>query len=239
MATKTNERITIPVSGMHCAACVSKVESALGDLPGVEQAQANLAASSAAVVCDLDQLSLPAVEEAVRDIGYQVPWERLELLVLGMMGSHCQDRIERAVGELPGVVRVQVNLATDTASVEFAGSLVSAAQIKRTIRELGYQVSEKEQGAGSLDREREARQREVRTQLLNLAWATPLGLIIMIGTFRGYWVLDRFLPELLGNKYFLFGLTTPGSSPTARSMRSWQWVPIMPSTSSSTRSQGT
>ncbi|OGO51112.1 MAG: haloacid dehalogenase [Chloroflexi bacterium RBG_16_68_14] len=209
MVAETRERITIPVSGMHCAACVSKVEKALGEVPGVAQAQANLAAANAALVCDPGQLSLPDVERAVRDIGYQVPWERLELLVLGMMGSHCQERIERAVGELPGVVRVQVNLATDTASVEFAGSIASAAQIKRTVRELGYQVSEKAEGQGALDRERQARQREIRSQLLNLAWATPLGLIIMIGTFRGYWILDDFLPEFLGNKYFLFALTTP------------------------------
>jgi Cu+-exporting ATPase len=209
MTVPAKERITIPVGGMHCAACVSKVEAALGDVAGVAGAQANLAAGNAALVCDIEQLSLPAVEQAVRDIGYEVPWERLELLVLGMMGTHCQERIEAAVGELPGVVRVQVNLGTDSVSVEFAGSLASAAQIKRTIRELGYQVSEKETGAGAVDREREARQREIRTQLVNLAWATPLGLLVMIGTFRGYWLLDEFLPAFLGNKYFLFGLTTP------------------------------
>src|SRR3972149_994421 len=136
MTAETKERITIPVSGMHCAACVSKVERALGEVSGVEGAQANL--------------------------------------------------------------------ATDNATVAFAGSVTSAAQIKRTIRELGYQVSEKEAGASALDREREARQHEIRAQLINLLWATPLGLIIMIGTFRGYWGLDEFLPELLGNKDLLF-----------------------------------
>ena len=38
MVSETKQRVTIPVSGMHCAARVSKVESALGDLPGVELA---------------------------------------------------------------------------------------------------------------------------------------------------------------------------------------------------------
>ncbi len=209
MKAEPIERVTIPVSGMHCAACVSKVEAALGDVPGVEQAQANVAAASAAVVCDIEQLSLPAVEVAVRGVGYEVPWERLDLLVLGMMGSHCQERIERAVGELPGVVRVQVNLGTDSASVEFAGSLTSAAQIKRTVRELGYQVSDKGTRDSALDREREARQREIRSQLRNLAWATPFALLIMIGTFQSYWLLKDLLPSFLNNKYFLFALTTP------------------------------
>ena len=30
MTAETKQRVTIPVSGMHCAACVSKVERALG-----------------------------------------------------------------------------------------------------------------------------------------------------------------------------------------------------------------
>jgi Cu+-exporting ATPase len=230
MTTTTSEangpgadRIVVPVSGMHCAACVSKVEKALCELPGVERAQANLAAANAAIVGDAARLSLPAVEGAVRGIGYQVPWERIELLVLGMMGSHCEGIITKALGELPGVVRVQVNTGTDTVAVEFAPSLTPAAQIKRTVRGLGYQVSEKETGGGAVDREREARQHEIRTQFLNLAWATPLGLVIMIGTFRNYWVLDEFLPAFLANKYFLFALTTPVVAGPARQffLNSW------------------
>ncbi|MEX1253646.1 MAG: heavy metal translocating P-type ATPase [Dehalococcoidia bacterium] len=209
MTMAQKERITIPVSGMHCAACVSKVESALGDVPGVERADANLTAGNAALVCDIDRVDLPEVEKAVRGVGYEVPWERIELLVLGMMGTHCQDAIEKAVGELPGVVRVQVNLGTDSATVEYAGSITSAAQIKRTIRGLGYQVSDKGTGDSTLDREREARQREIRSQLVNLAWATPLALLIMVGTFQSYAVLKDILPDVLNNKYFLFALTTP------------------------------
>jgi Cu+-exporting ATPase len=223
MSAGTKQRVTIPVSGMHCAACVTKVEKALEDVAGVSKAQANLAAANAGLVCDVEQLSLPQVEEAVRDIGYQVPWERLELLVLGMMGSHCQEIIERAVGALPGVVRVSVTPATDSATVEFAGSLTSAAQIKRTIRELGYQVSDKGTGDSALDQERHARQSEIRAQLINLAWATPLGLVIMIGTFRGYWILADFLPAFLGNKYFLFALTTPVVAGPARQFFVHSW----------------
>ena len=35
--------IVAPVRGMHCAACVGKVERALSAVPGVEQASVNLA----------------------------------------------------------------------------------------------------------------------------------------------------------------------------------------------------
>ena len=37
------ERLTLPVRGMHCAACVAKVEGALARVPGVDAAAVNLA----------------------------------------------------------------------------------------------------------------------------------------------------------------------------------------------------
>src|SRR5437762_7065408 len=43
------ERITAPVRGMHCAACVSKVERALTSVAGVEAASVNLATEQATV----------------------------------------------------------------------------------------------------------------------------------------------------------------------------------------------
>jgi Cu+-exporting ATPase len=133
----------------------------------------------------------------------------VDLLVLGMMGTHCQSIIERAIGEMPGVERVRVNLATDSVNVRYADDVISRARIVSTIGSLGYQVSEKEQGAAALDRERAAREHEIRVQFLNLLAATPLSLLIMLGTFRDYWFLDQFVPPFVASKYFLFALTTP------------------------------
>jgi Cu+-exporting ATPase len=110
---------------------------------------------------------------------------------------------------MDGVAKVEVNLGTDTVTVEYAAGRISAAQIKKTIRELGYDVSDKAEGEAALDRERQARQQEVRRQLVNLLLALPLGLLVMAGTFRDYWVLDKVVPEFLANKYTLWALTTP------------------------------
>ena len=64
MTTEQRQRVNIPISGMHCAACVSKVESALSGVPGVGEAHANLAAANAGISCDVERVSLPAVEQA-------------------------------------------------------------------------------------------------------------------------------------------------------------------------------
>ncbi len=151
----------------------------------------------------------PSPVHATLRTGDEAARDRVDFLVLGMMGTHCQSIIERAVGQLPGVIRVQVNLGTDSVTVEYARSVVTADQIRKVIQELGYQVSDRGDGATALDREREARQREIRTQFVNLVLATPLALLIMVGTFRDYWLLPYIVPEFVGNKYFLFLLTTP------------------------------
>lgn len=201
--------VRLAVVGMSCAACVNKVEKALKKLDGVSDARVSLATASAAVDYDSARVPLGEMAKAVGRIGYDVSWDRLDLLVLGMMGTHCQSKIETAVGDLPGVLSVQVNLATDSAVVTYAGSLVSAGQVKKLISSLGYEVSEKAEGAEALDREREARRRELHHQLVNLLVATPLALIIMAGTFRGYWKFDRVVPGVFAEKWFLWALTTP------------------------------
>ena len=64
------ERLTLPVRGMHCAACVGKVERALTDVPGVETASVNLATERATVAFDPARTAVPALQAAVAAAGY-------------------------------------------------------------------------------------------------------------------------------------------------------------------------
>src|SRR3990172_5676044 len=148
--------------------------SPTGGLPGVKDASVSLAGGKAAVRLDPAACTLPDIERAIEDVGYEVPWARLELLVLGMMGAHCEENISAALKALPGVVSVRAASATDSVVVEYSETLISAAVIKKTVRELGYEVTEKGQGEDSLDREGRRRQAEVRRQLLNMLFAWPL-----------------------------------------------------------------
>jgi Cu+-exporting ATPase len=206
---QATEEVTVPVAGMTCAACVMAIEKTLRGLPGVQEANVSLAGGKAAVTLDPEACKLPDIVRAIEDVGYEVPWSRLQLLVLGMMGSHCEENISAALKGLPGVVSVQATSATDSVIVEYSDAVVSAATIKKTVRELGYEVSEKGEGEDALDRERNLRQEEIRRQLLNMALAWPLGALVMLGMFRDYWILEDILPAFMGEKLFMFALTTP------------------------------
>jgi Cu+-exporting ATPase len=135
--------------------------------------------------------------------------QQATLQVTGMTCASCVAHVERALRELPGVSQAIVNLATGTAKVEFDPSQVSLEQMAQAIREVGYEAAPIVEAREAVDREREARQREIQRQGLYLLFAAPLSAIIMLGTFRDYWIFPYFVPEWLGNKFLLGLLTTP------------------------------
>lgn len=57
------------IEGMHCAACVGRVETAIGQLPGVAAVAVNLATNEARVQHDAD--AKPDVIQAVEAVGYR------------------------------------------------------------------------------------------------------------------------------------------------------------------------
>ena len=68
--------------------------------------------------------------------------ERLDLPVSGMTCAACARNIERTLASTPGVSRANVNLATNTATVEFDPDIVQVRDFVSAIEELGYAVPE-------------------------------------------------------------------------------------------------
>ncbi|HEU4563682.1 MAG TPA: heavy metal translocating P-type ATPase [Gemmatimonadaceae bacterium] len=64
------ETIRIPVSGMTCAACSSRVQRALQKQPGVADASVNLMMKTATVTYDPAAISPEGLVETIRDTGY-------------------------------------------------------------------------------------------------------------------------------------------------------------------------
>ena len=64
------EKLTVAVQGMSCAACVRRVEKALGRVDGVREASVNLATEKATMVFDPAHTGLDAMKQAVEEAGY-------------------------------------------------------------------------------------------------------------------------------------------------------------------------
>src|SRR5262249_13847 len=104
---------------MHCAGCVARVEQVLQSLPGVQEAQVNLATEPATLGYEPATTTLAQVMQAVQESGYQVRLEQATIPIKGMHCAGCVATVERALRSVTGVVQAQVNLATEQATVAY------------------------------------------------------------------------------------------------------------------------
>src|ERR1035441_2599665 len=85
-------------------------------------------------------------QAGLRSTGMKTPVaERVDLPVSGMTCAACARAIERTLSATAGVERASVNLATNTATVEFDAARTGVGDFITAIEDLGYGVPEAEQ----------------------------------------------------------------------------------------------
>ncbi len=67
------QRLDLPVRGMSCAACVRRVERALAKIPGIVEAQVNLAQERVSVLFLPASSGEETIRQAIVKVGYEVP----------------------------------------------------------------------------------------------------------------------------------------------------------------------
>ncbi|WP_049924363.1 heavy metal translocating P-type ATPase [Halopiger djelfimassiliensis] len=158
----------LEITGMSCATCSGTVEDAVADLEGVESASANYATDEGTVAYDPDSVSLAEIYAAIDEAGYGAVSETETITVMGMSCATCSQTVSEAVEELPGVLRADVNFASDEARVEYNPSDVSLAQIRDAIEDAGYDPvhddSEDTEGTQGASQRERAVERELRRQ---------------------------------------------------------------------------
>ena len=200
------KQITLPITGMTCANCSATIERNLKKMPGISEAAVNYATEKATVAFDPQQVGETQMRDLILDLGYGVASGKLEIPVSGMTCANCAATIERNLRKIPGVVEVNVNYATERATVEFIPTLVDYAAIRQKIVDVGYGVIEAAAGERPVDVEGEARAREIAQQrrmlLAGIVLTVPvfvLGMLTMLG----------LLPHANWAKWAMFLLATP------------------------------
>ncbi len=191
-------RIELPVAGMTCAACSTRLERNLNKLPGVT-ASINLAAEKARIDYDPAQATPASLIQAIEKTGFSVPPQQLQLALEGMTCAACATRIEQALNRIEGVT-ASVNFATETARISYTPGLTSPEQLIAAIGKTGYGAHES--GESSREAERARREAAYRKELrvFWLAAALTLPLVAQMGfMFSGHHadVIPRWLQFLL------------------------------------------
>ncbi len=215
--------LTLPVDGIHCAGCVSRIETALKAVPGLGEASVNLATGEVQISFDAAKTDLKTILDTIDDTGYQVPIVISELGVEGMHCAACVSRVERILGKGPGVVGAEVSLATESAQVRFVPGVLDLPALVEKVGKAGFQLRDEtgEEFERAL-REREEKREAEYKDLLRRFWVgvllgTPVALIghahwipglqnLDHSVMRGLWVLSGLLTvpimAYVGRRFF-------------------------------------
>jgi Cu+-exporting ATPase len=161
-------RIDIPVKGMHCAACVARIEEAVREVPGVKAASVNLASEPAAIEAEAS-VDARALDDSVRRRGYRLVPRRLLYRVGGLTTPEAIAGIERELATLPGVVAARINYAAQTASIDVIPGLERPEEIAAAATRAGWRISPLK---GALEAERD-------WTWLKVAVSLPIAAVVM------------------------------------------------------------
>ena len=208
MTVATERSFTLPLSGLHCVACVGRVEQAVAEVEGVHQAAVNLADETLAVRADA-QLKAADVAAAVQAAGYEVPAAEHTLQVEGLHCASCVSNVESGLANVAGVLEVVVNLASGQARVRHALGQAGPDELRTAVEQSGYTVLDAadpgQAPPAAADALEERRLRERRRLGLQAAFALTVGVL-------AFWGSAEFIPwapDFLRNPWVLLTLATP------------------------------
>ncbi len=176
-------QVTMAIEGMTCASCVRRVENALAHTEGVSTAAVNLATEAATVQFDPSRVSLDTLQKVVTDAGYGVATTEIALPIEGMTCASCVRRVEKALETVPGVESVDVNLATEMATVHYLTGSTARAELVAAVEAAGYSVAQSGVAGDleSLESEREAaKARELRKIGLKAVVSLAVSAVLML-----------------------------------------------------------
>ena len=179
------KKIILPIKGMHCASCAANIEKSLKRVSGVKSANVNYASEKASVDYDSKLSNESDLENAVKKAGYGVLKNNgktgtVALRVRGMSSQHCAGVVESSLRKLNGIRDIDVSFAIERAIIDFDPNKVNLEKIKKIIVDAGY---EPEEFREDVDREKEARQKEISSLkikfLVSFIFGMPLLYFVM------------------------------------------------------------
>ncbi|MFA5536432.1 MAG: heavy metal translocating P-type ATPase [Bacillota bacterium] len=200
----------LKVLDMTCAACSARVEQGLKKLPGVLDANLNLATEKAHIRFEPAAISEQDLIEAIEDIGYRVSLDKTELKVKGMTCAACSARVERKLNSTAGIYKAAVNLTTEKATIQYNPLQLSVKDLIKAITEAGYEAEEDSDSTrdqNALEQEL-ASKRQKNVFLLSAVFASPLllGMIFeMLGFAWSHFLMNPYLQFLLATPVQIVG----------------------------------
>ncbi|PSB23316.1 cadmium-translocating P-type ATPase [filamentous cyanobacterium CCP2] len=134
------------VSGMDCASCAAKIETALERLAGVAEVSVSAVTERLTISYNPQQITEADIKNRVVSLGYTVAIEQpaskqtMDIMVGGMDCPSCVDKISISLEKLAGVTEATVNFSTGKVRVDYDPQQVNERTLQEHITALGYTV---------------------------------------------------------------------------------------------------
>ncbi|MDP6454843.1 MAG: heavy metal translocating P-type ATPase [SAR202 cluster bacterium] len=140
MATQAPiEKMTLPIKGMYCAACIIHVSNALQEVDGVEEANVNLATEKATVTLD-HTVDLGDLTYALEDAGYGIATQAVTLGLGGVTSAESAKQIDAAIRDFEGVNSIEVDQPNEQVTIEYIPGLTGISDFRHAIQDAGFSV---------------------------------------------------------------------------------------------------
>ncbi|MBU5256526.1 heavy metal translocating P-type ATPase [Tissierella praeacuta] len=199
----TVKKANIDIVGMTCAACSNRVERVLAKQEGVLSVVVNLLANKANIEFDTDKIKPEELVKVIEKTGYNVPLLKTTLIIEGMTCAACSSRVEKVLNKQEGVVKATVNLSTNKAVVEYPSGVIDEDILVKIIEKAGYKAEIEIER--DLDREKELREKEVKSLKMSFIFSAALSLPL----FSAMFFHMAGIHTILTNGWFQLILATP------------------------------
>ena len=198
--------LTFAISGMTCAACSTRVEKGIARMSGIEEANVNLATEKATIRFNPDEVTIEQVTEKIEKLGYEVRQLHVDFHVTGMTCAACASRIEKKLNRMPGIQEATVNLALETASVQYLDGAVDVPSMRAEVEKIGFGLKEK---ADTFD-QKNAKEQEAEKQLGKFLFALILTLPLVWAMVTHFeFTAFIWMPDMFMNPWVQLALATP------------------------------
>ncbi|AFN74032.1 copper-transporting P-type ATPase [Melioribacter roseus P3M-2] len=190
------QKAQLPIVDMHCSTCALTIEKEVKKLPGVKSAVVNYATATAYVDYDSESVKTDDIIEAIKKAGYKTGRSVLKLGIGGMHCASCVTKIEKELNETKGVISASVDLATESAVINYIPGMINVSDIKKVIEKLGYETfdtagvkPDKAKEGEPVDENQIAREKEYKTLMKKFIFAGILAIPVVFFSYPTLWGL--------------------------------------------------
>lgn len=193
---------------MHCASCATLIEKRLKKQAGIVSANVNYASEKASVEFDDSQINVQKIAQTINDTGYKALIGESNagntvLKAIGVNNPHCANIISIALKNTIGVIGANVDFATEKVAITFDPEKTNVSKLIKVIKDSGYEAFEEK--TLNIDREKEAREKEIKKLKQRLIVGIIFSAVIFLGSFPEWFSFT----QIISNPALLLILTIP------------------------------